>query len=34
MKWWPLTGIGNYFTEKSEYKFNKNIKTILKDKVF
>ncbi len=34
MKWWPLTGIGNYFTEKSEYKFNKNIKPIFKDKVF
>ncbi len=34
MKWWPLVGIKNYFTEKKDYDFKGEIKYSLKDKVF
>ncbi len=34
MKWWPLTGIKNYFTEKKKYKSDKSINNILKENVF
>ncbi len=34
MKWWPLIGLKNYFTEKKGYDFKGNIAYSLKDKVF
>ena len=34
MKWWPITGITNYFTEKKDYTTDLKIKNFLKSKVF
>jgi Ni,Fe-hydrogenase III small subunit len=34
MKWWPLVGLKNYFTEKKDYDFKGDITFSLKDKVF
>jgi Ni,Fe-hydrogenase III small subunit len=34
MKWWPLTGLKNYFTEEKDYEFPGKISNIIKDKVF
>jgi len=34
MKWWPLTGIKNYFTEKKDYSNNCKINRIIDGKIF
>ena len=34
MKWWPLIGISNFFTEKKEYDFADSFNAVLKQKVF
>ncbi len=34
MKWWPLTGIANFFTEKKNYNFDNSVNNVFKHKIF
>ena len=34
MKWWPLTGIANFFTEKKNYNFDNSVNNVFKYKIF